>query len=782
MKNYLFIFAWLISFGTNVNAKAQRLLETGFAGVDSIVDIPYGNAPDYRGNNQVLYFDFYEPQHDDAVKRPLLIYAHGGGFTGGTRKWPSIKKICEKMAARGYAVASISYRLTPGFHIFQSDDDRRAMTDAMHDMRAAIRFFKANHATYRIDTSNIFITGESAGAVTAMMAGYVDKQQELAAYPGTTPNNVEGNSGNSGYSASVKGVACLCGFIQDTTAIGSGADAPLLWVHGSSDPMVPISLAEPIIERAKNVGLQYEKIIFDNATHCPWYYGLPKWPEYLDSLVNYLSHFIYPLVTGKTAPTLQRAKVPTLKLANLLQSNMVVQQKKPFRIWGTAAANSQVVLQADWTGRKTTAQADDRGNWSGTIKVPAAKKGNFDPHTITIVSGDDTAKLTNILIGEVWIGAGQSNMDMPVGKIEGWYPGVLNWEQEVAGANYPAIRLFKVHAAFKITPQDDAKGNWVVCSPETVKGFSAVAYFFGRELFKTMDIPVGLVVTAAAGASAQAFTPREVLEADPVLKEHHLDPYLKEIATQEKVDSLGFFTQVTRPYLIYNAMIHPLENLSIRGFIWYQGESNIPDKGRYTHLAGAMLKSWRYNFKQGQLPFYFSQIAPCISTPDASGTASGFLREAQHALLKVNNTGWAVTTDVGEEKNVHPQDKKAVGVRLAKSALHQTYGLRNLPYRGPEYASMKIVGDTVRISFNPHRLATALRTADGQPPRGFYVAGRDKKFYEAKARIVNNQVWLYAEEVKEPVAVRYAFMNWVHTNLQNEDGLPAVPFRTDNWE
>lgn len=287
MKNFIFIFALLASSG--IHANAQRFLDADFTAVDSIVDVPYGNARDYQGREQALYFDFYEPQNDGITKRPLLIYTHGGGFTGGTRKWPSIKKICEQMALRGYAVASISYRLDPGFHIFQSADNRRAMTDAMHDLRAAIRFFKANHATYRIDTSNIFITGESAGAVTAMMAGYVDKQHELTAYPGTTPNNIEGNSGNSGYSSSVKGVACLCGLIQDTTAIEPG-DIPLLWVHGSSDPLVPISLAEPIIERAKHIGLPHEKIVFEGATHCPWYYGLPNWPLYLDSLVDGLSH------------------------------------------------------------------------------------------------------------------------------------------------------------------------------------------------------------------------------------------------------------------------------------------------------------------------------------------------------------------------------------------------------------------------------------------------------------------------------------------------------------
>lgn len=279
------------------NAFGQRFLEDVFKGVRTVPDVKYGQAINFQGENEELYFDFYSPQGDTSTSRPLLIYAHGGGFAGGSRKYPSIGLMCEKLARKGYAVASISYRLDPNFDYGTSDSNRRAMVDAMHDMRAAVRFFKANHADYRIDTSNIFVGGESAGAMTAMMVGYVNKEDDLDAYPKASPRTIEGNSGTPGYSSDVKSVLCLCGAVSDTTALDSPDDPPLLWVHGSADPIVSISWAEEILQRAENIGIPYEKRVFEGATHCPWIKTLPNWEFYLDSLVDYIAQYLHPLVT-----------------------------------------------------------------------------------------------------------------------------------------------------------------------------------------------------------------------------------------------------------------------------------------------------------------------------------------------------------------------------------------------------------------------------------------------------------------------------------------------------
>ncbi|RCH53913.1 hypothetical protein DJ568_15350 [Mucilaginibacter hurinus] len=284
---------------------AQRYLHQAYNQADSVVNIPYGQATNYQHKTEELLLDFYEPRGDKAKKRPLIIYVHGGGFQGGTRKWPSIRIICQKLAMRGYAVASIDYRLDPtfGIKLFSTykellpDTNRRAMTDAMHDLKAAIRFFRASAQRYRIDTANIFIGGESAGAITAMMANYVDKPAELRLYPKANPNNIEGQSGNAGYSSKARATLCLCGALPDTTAVESPGDAPFLWVHGEKDSFIQLPWAQEVVTRAANIGLHYKKYIFEGAEHCPWYFGNTNWQMYLDKTVGYIAEFLYPLVT-----------------------------------------------------------------------------------------------------------------------------------------------------------------------------------------------------------------------------------------------------------------------------------------------------------------------------------------------------------------------------------------------------------------------------------------------------------------------------------------------------
>lgn len=781
MRKAVLIITLLLSVLGVQSSRGQRFLTDEFSKVDSVPDMVYGSAVNYQGEQEPLYVDFYEPHGDRSTERPLLIYAHGGGFTGGTRKWPSIRMICEKMAGRGYAVASISYRVDPRFNYLKCDTNRKVMTDAMHDMRAAIRFFKAKQARFRIDTSHIFVSGESAGAVTAMMAGYVDQTKELKAYPMTAPENVEGDSGTPGHSSAVKAVLCLCGMIYDTTAMDSPQEPPLFWAHGSSDPLIPFSWADEVPERAAHIGLPYQKVVFEGATHCPWYYGLPGWPLYLDSLVNYMSHFLYPLITGKEAPALSKAR-PALRVANVLQNGMVIQQEKPFRVWGFSYPGDTVVLQADWLPAPREVYAGEDGRWSGELEAPAAVPGNFDPHSITVMDPHDTIRLSDLLIGEVWICAGQSNMDMRVKEIKGWYQGVLNYKEEMAAADYPAIRVFTESANFSLRPQYDTRGKWETCSPETAGNFSAVAYFFGRKLFEELKIPVGLVVAAAAGANAQSFTPEKTLLEDTLLKRVYLDPYKPYLVSQAKVDSLDFFTKVTRPTLIYNGMIHPLENLSVRGFTWYQGESNYTDKGNYTRLASAMIRSWRNNFNQGDLPFYLVQIAPYVKNANRCSYILGSFWEAQEALLTLKNTGMALSMDVGEGENIHPRDKKPVGERLARLALHRDYGRRDIMDQGPQMARYKIKKNgTVKIFFKKETVGPGLATRDGQPAEYFSVAGRDRVFYPATVKIAGNKILVHSSSVARPVAVRYGFTNDAITNFENKEGLPAFPFRTDHW-
>lgn len=751
----------------------QRFATSVFPRVDSMPDIVYGTAVNYRNEAETLQFDFYEPHGDTSAKRPLVIFAHGGGFTAGTRKWPSVRIMCEKLARMGYTVASIGYRVDPNFNLLKSDSNRKVMTDAMFDMKAAIRFLKNQEVVYKIDTTRIFVSGESAGAIIAMMTGYVDKNEELNAYPKAYPKKVEGSN--------ISAVLCLCGMMTDTSAIDEPQNAPLLWVHGSADPLIPLSWAYPIVERAEHIGLSFQKVIFEGATHCPWYYGLPRWQTYMDSVVNYMSHFMYPFVTGKKAPDLAKLR-PTLQLADIIQNNMVIQQGKPFRIWGRSSAGDTIVVKADWLQEPVKVYAEKDGSWSASIKVPAAVAGNFAAQSIVVSNPYETITRSNLLIGEVWICAGQSNMDMRVQEIKGWYGGVLNFQEEIAAADFPAIRVYTQSISFNVQPRNNGGGSWQLCSPATAGNFSAVAYFFAWQLFRQLNIPIGLVVAAAPGASSQAFTPKETLMQDPLLKKKYWDPYESFLGSQARVDSLDFFTKVTKPVLIYNAMIHPLEKLSVRGFTWYQGESNYADGNNYTHLCTAMIKSWRNNFNQGDLPFYFVQIAPFAKNADTCSSILGLFWEAQKGLLKLNNTGMALSMDVGETEDVHPRNKKPIGIRLAKLALNKEYGLAAIMDRGPVFSKHKIKKNgTVEISYKHSSIGAGLTTRDGKSPQFFFVAGKDQVFHPATAVIKGSKVSLSSKAVPNPIAARYGFTNNAITNFENKDGFPAFPFRTDNW-
>ncbi len=292
MKHIFLIFF----LGITTSAFPQRYQTFVYPQVDSIIAGVYGTAPDYLSVNQDLLFDLYSPNLDTAQQRPLIIYIHGGGFTSGSRSYPSVKLLCRKMAMKGYAVATIDYRLDPGFVLYNSNTNRRAMTDAMHDAKQAIRYFKANATLYKLDTNRIFIGGESAGAITAMMASFVDKQSEMTTYPMANPNNPIGSTSNSNYGNNVQATMCLCGTILDTMAIENSTDPPILWTHGTADNFIPISLALNVVLRAEHIGLPIQTKFYQGGVHCPWYFGNPNWQTYLDSTITDITTFLYPTV------------------------------------------------------------------------------------------------------------------------------------------------------------------------------------------------------------------------------------------------------------------------------------------------------------------------------------------------------------------------------------------------------------------------------------------------------------------------------------------------------
>lgn len=445
-----------------------------------------------------------------------------------------------------------------------------------------------------------------------------------------------------------------------------------------------------------------------------------------------------------------------VKLPAVISSGMVLQQKTKVALWGNADAGEKIRVLASWSKKEMSLSADENGKWKVFLQTPKAG----GPYTITIKAAN-TIILNNILIGEVWLCSGQSNMAFPLQKESRWRTGVLNGEQEIKSADYPSIRLFQVTQSTADQPQDDLTGNWQVCSPATVGGFSAVAYFFGRELYRQLGVPIGLIQASWGGTPAEAWTNRKTLESDPRFK-----PILN------RYDSImGAKVPESKnqlPTQLYNAMIHPLIHYSIRGVIWYQGESNASRAYQYRSLFPAMIQNWRSDWKS-EFPFYFVQIAPHKSQHPE-------IREAQLLTFRnVKNTGMAVITDAGDSSDIHPRNKRIVGERLSKWALARQYG-KKIPYSGPLYKKMKSENGTIRIYFDFAESGFTEKELDG-----FTIAGSDQVFYPAKAVVDGKTLIVSSPSVKDPVAVRYNWSNFFRTNFYNKEGLPASPFRTDSW-
>jgi Domain of unknown function (DUF303). len=463
-----------------------------------------------------------------------------------------------------------------------------------------------------------------------------------------------------------------------------------------------------------------------------------------------------------------------LSLPAIFGDNMVLQQKTGAPVWGKATPNSTVRVKPSWNKKEYTAKTDANGNWKTTVETPSAG----GPYEIKI-SGNNSLTLRNVMIGEVWICSGQSNMEMP---LAGWGK-IIDYEKEIAEAGYPNIRLMQVEKATSSYPLDDVKaawGGWQECSPETISGFSATAYFFGRDLHKNLNVPIGLIHTSWGGTLAEAWTSTGSLTMMPDLRERaeEFAQLPKNAEEQKAADSLFDLKSPHNPSTLYNAMLAPIVPYAIKGAIWYQGESNAGRSYQYRTLFPLMINDWRTRWGY-EFPFYFVQLANYMQTKDEPGE-SGWaeLREAQLKTLHLNNTGMAVIIDIGEAEDIHPKNKQDVGRRLALLARDKTYG-EEIVSMGPLYDSYRIEDGKIRIFFEPNK--STLKVTGGTTLKGFSIAGPDKKFYWADAVIEGDQLVVSSPEVPFPVAARYAWADNPVCNLYNEAGLPASPFRTDDW-
>ncbi|OAQ40702.1 hypothetical protein A5893_07105 [Pedobacter psychrophilus] len=443
------------------------------------------------------------------------------------------------------------------------------------------------------------------------------------------------------------------------------------------------------------------------------------------------------------------------KLASLFDDHMVLQRNAQIAIFGFDKPNAKVTITTTW-GAKAMATTNADGKWKTTLVTN--KEGG--PYQIK-VTGSSTVNINDVLLGEVWLCSGQSNMEMPVKGFRGQPIEYSN--QLILKSKNNQIRLFDVANKISKTPLDSCKGKWLNASPETTPNFSAVAYIFGKILHENLNVPIGLVTSEWGGTVAQAWTDNQTLKDG-----------FSEIKLP--VDTTKNVNQNT-PTVLFNGMINPLIPFTFKGVIWYQGEGNRNNALQYSKLFPALINSWRAKFIQENMPFYFVQIAPYSYNNIGN---SAFLREAQLKTMQiVKNTGMVSLLDIGANNFIHPPKKIEVSERLALWALAKDYGFKGITYRGPVYKSMQVVKNKAIITFDYAEMGLS---SFSQELTDFEIAGVDKKFYPAKAVLPNGVLELTADEVPNPVAVRYGWKNYVKGSLFNTAGLPASSFRTDDWD
>lgn len=457
------------------------------------------------------------------------------------------------------------------------------------------------------------------------------------------------------------------------------------------------------------------------------------------------------------AATTASAKVT---LPKMFSDGMVMQRETKANLWGEAKSNATVKITTSWNKSTITAKADSNGKWKTSIQTPEAG----GPYTITFNDGEKTV-LDNVLIGELWICSGQSNMEMPMKGFKN--QPVENAVEDILHSTDQQLRLFTLKRNSQFMPVDTVYGSWKEANPASVREFSATAYYFGRELRQALGVPVGLIVTAWGGSSCEAWMNPDWLKAFPQVEVP---------ASASAIKSKNRTATV-----LYNGMLKPLIGVAMRGVIWYQGEENVSRSSYYADLFTRMIKGWRDEWQEGEFPFYFCQIAPYDYSIIKWGQYnSAFLREQQQkAELMNRNCGMAVLMDAGLEYGIHPRKKQLAGMRLALLALDKTYGMKGLTSQSPVLKEVTFNNDTAVVTFD--RAGMWIYGKNGLKSDLVEVAGEDRVFHPAKAWIERSKLYVKSDEVQKPVAVRYAFKDWADGDLFC-DGLPLGSFRSDNWE
>jgi sialate O-acetylesterase len=495
-------------------------------------------------------------------------------------------------------------------------------------------------------------------------------------------------------------------------------------------------------------------------------------------------------VVGATAC----AAMGDVKPAEIFADHVVLQRDAALPIWGTADAGEKITITAGDRRAEATAGAD--GRW--LARIDPLKAGG--PIEVTI-AGKNSVTIKDVLVGEVWVGAGQSNMQMRLDQADG---GV----EAATAANDAQVRFFMTGGGAEAEPQTKINGRWQLCTPENAKAWSAAGYFFAMELRRELGVPVALVQNAVGWTTAETWMSREAIRGDAEFKTDIADRWdrwgaaypnalkayePKKAAWEKEAEKAKAGGKAAPPEpgvpwnpafqhrdsMLYNSLVHPLIPYAIRGVIWYQGETNASRGDQYRRLFPALIRDWRTHWGQGDFPFIFVQIAPLGGNAGGGGTDRAEVREAQREALSVKNTAMVSTIDIGMAEDEHPKNKKEVGRRLGLAAMKLVYGKAATIASGPVYKSMRIEGKSVRLTFT--EIDGGLKSKEGGPLVGFTIAGADGKFVPAQAKIEGETVVVWAEGIEKPAAVRYAFLNWPAVSLFNAAGLPAGPFRTDDF-
>ncbi|MDR3715154.1 MAG: sialate O-acetylesterase [Puia sp.] len=449
--------------------------------------------------------------------------------------------------------------------------------------------------------------------------------------------------------------------------------------------------------------------------------------------------------------TYTSASFAAVRLPAVISDSMVLQQQSTARLWGWCEPAEMIYITTSWNHRIDSVKGTRDGNWLLSVPTPAAG----GPYTIRIKAGN-TIELKGILIGEVWVCSGQSNMEMS----ETW--GLPDTRSEFPTCANTNLRFFHIPKTTSRQPQDDCKASWASCDSNQLKSFSAVAYFFGKKLSQQLHVPVGLIEAAWGGTAAEVWTPSQYVDADAALKN-----------AADSLQPADWWPHV--PGYCYNAMIAPVTPFTVAGAIWYQGESNVRTAGTYAHLLDTMIVAWRRAWN-APLPFYYVQIAPFAYGHQEDAAR---LREQQDAAARLDHTGMVVISDlVTDTTNIHPKNKHEVGYRLAAWALADTYHQGDSAWRSPWFESLEAKGDKLilHVADAPEGLHLS-----GPSVKELYIAGEDRVFYPARLRIEGDRLIVSSPLVRRPIAVRYQYSNAGIGNISGKTGLPLAPFRTDRW-